>query len=228
MGRAKHAPSQPSNPFHREPAAPAIDPEERAPVGRDGLLGSELYVDGPAVPPGAPAPAGPAVLRATEGSLDGDCVAVVGLHGGAGVTTVARLLQARESDKRAGIRWVEAPGVGQLPTAGRVLLVARDSGVGLERAQHAAREWAARQIDPAVDIMGLLLVASGPKIDGALGAQAKRVTRMWPRTWRVVWLPEWHVTASPAVDRLPGRVRRTADSVITWAAKRRPSEGGTH
>ena len=76
----------------------------------------------------------------------------LGVHGGAGVTTLER---AVAGGRDAGLAWpvsVESPAV---------VLVARSSANGIQAAQNAARQWASGMV-PGVDLLGLVVVADAP------------------------------------------------------------------
>lgn len=203
-----------------EAGNPFLAPVEPTPVQAtleeegDSLLGPAGEERGPELPPGAPALTGPRVLSA-EGTSPPATISVVGLHGGAGTTTVQRIL-ARGSGEFA---WVEAPRVGAVPEHGAVVLVARTSGAGLERAHAAAREWGEGS-HPDLALLGLVLTADGPRTPGELRAAAKRVARMYPRAWRLEWVPAWHLTARPSLESIPRRAAGMRKKIHRWAADR--------
>lgn len=193
----------------------------------DPILGPEGHAAGPVLPPGtAPQRSGPKVLRAS-GRLEQTQLAVVGLHGGAGATTAQRVLD-QFAPETAGVSWVPGQAVGLIPEHGAVVVVARTSGVGLERAAQAARQWGTGDLG-GLALLGLLLVADGPKLSRELSSPLKRVSRMYPRTWRLEWVPEWHLSAEPSLERVPRRVAGVAKKVSKWAAVRGldpiPNEG---
>lgn len=216
------------NPFRPAVVAEPAQEREAELLSLDDLvLGPSGQAEGPVLPPGTGRQrSGPAVLRAS-GSLVSAQVAVVGLHGGAGATTAQQVLArfAPDSDDTA---WVPGQGVGLIPTRGAVVLVARTSGVGLERAAQAAWQWGTGDLD-GVALLGLLLIADGPKLASELASPLKRVSRMYPRTWRLEWVPEWHLSATPSLELAPRRVAGVAKKVSKWAATRGlnpiPNEG---
>lgn len=207
-----------ANPFRpREATEPAGDQDADLLALDDPLLGATGQAEGPVLPPGTSRTGGPEILRAS-GALDPAQIAVIGLHGGAGATTAQRVLE-RYSPDNAEVSWVAGAGVGALPERGAVLMVARTSGVGLERAAQGARQWGSGAL-PGVAMMGLLLVADSPKLTRELAGPLKRVSRMYPRTWRLEWVPEWHLCAEPPLDRVPRRVAGVAKKASKWAAER--------
>lgn len=192
----------------------------------DPVLGPTGHAEGPVLPPGTAPRGGKNTLRAS-GRLTGARVAVVGLHGGAGATTVQRAL-AMHAPGSCDLAWVPGHDVGFVPERGAALLVARTSGVGLERAAQAAWQWGAGEL-PGLALLGLVLVADGPKLATPLARSLKRVSRMYPRTWRLEWVPEWHLTAVPSLEHPPRRVIGVAKKVSKWATDRglepNPNEG---
>lgn len=207
-----------SNPFRPGKAAEPVADQDADLIALDDLvLGPTGQVEGPVLPPGTNRPSGDPILH-TSGRLASGQVAVVGLHGGAGATTAQRVLQ-RWSLDGAAVAWVPGTGVGALPEHGAALVVARTSGVGLERAAQAAWQWGSGSL-PGVALMGLLLVADSPKLSRELASPLKRVSRMYPRTWRLEWVPEWHLCAEPPLDRVPRRVAGVAKKASKWATER--------
>lgn len=201
------------NPFH---SAQEEQPERRdldEDLGDD-LLGPSGQIEGPSLPPGAPSPAGPRFLVAS-GIAPPETITVAGLHGGSGATTVRRVLE-RHSEPFA---WMEAPHRGVVPERGAAIFVARTSGVGLEQASRAAREWGDGSLG-GLALLGIVLVADGPRTDPQLRAATKRVARMYPRAWRVEWVPEWHLTAEPDLERIPRKVRGMRKNITAWATER--------
>lgn len=206
-----------SNPFRPAPVAGPADQEIDFLTLDDDLLGPAGQATGPVLPPGSPRRGSEGVVLRASGRLAPSEVAVVGLHGGAGATTAQQVLTRYSSDP--GISWVPGPAVGAVPEQGGLVLVARTSGVGLHRAAEAARQWGAGEL-PNVALLGLILVADGPKIAVPLSPALKRITRMYPRTWRLEWVPEWHLSSEPSLDRVPRRVAGVAKKVTKWAANR--------
>ncbi|WP_346008606.1 DUF6668 family protein [Janibacter terrae] len=207
-----------SNPFRPGEVLEPVGDRDADLIALDDLvLGPTGQAEGPVLPPGRGRAEGTEVLRAS-GRLGSAQVAVVGLHGGAGATTAQRVLQ-RYSLDGAAVAWVPGAGVGALPEHGAAVLVARTSGVGLERAAQAAWQWGSGDL-PGVAMVGLLLVADSPKLARELVAPLKRVSRMYPRTWRLEWVPEWHLSAEPSLDRVPRRVAGVAKKASKWATER--------
>ena len=149
---------------------------------------------------GVPAPTLPALpTRRLDVVAD---VYVVGVHGGAGESTVAVLNPAW---------WVET-GHGwplvQTSASPRVLLVARTSASGLRAAQAAATQWAAGATPP-IDLLGLVLVADAPgRLPRPLRELAQLVGGGVPRTWSLPWSEPWRLgeEVTPRGRRRPAAV----------------------
>lgn len=199
------------NPFHSTPReqpeapAPERDPSEEM------AEGSPVEMRGPGQPPLVPFEA--AGVLHQEGEMPTATISVVPLHGGAGSRTIARVLNLRKGTE--GLTWTEAPGVGAVPQAGPALLVARTSGIGLERAWAAGRQWGTGELE-GLNLLGLVLVADGPKPARPLAGSIRRVGRMFPRAWRIGWVPEWHLTAEPSLERIPRSVGRVSARISAW------------
>jgi hypothetical protein len=105
----------------------------------------------------------------------------VGCHGGAGVSTLARVL----GDGVDAARGWPSPGPGVRAPA---VLVARTHASGLLRAQSAARQWACGALPAGTDLLGLVLVPDAP---GALPRPLEHLLLVVcggvPRCWRLPW-----------------------------------------
>lgn len=161
---------------------------------RGGLLRSRTLVDfqpsadavqrlsGPAgaqahVPP-PPAPLPHAEVRATD-------LCVVGIHGGSGASTVASLGSPGHVWVATKQTWPQLE-PGSAPVA--TVLVARTHAAGMLAAQSALMQWASSGVDPAVRLVGLVLVADAPgRLPKALRDLAKVVGGGSPRTWSLPW-----------------------------------------
>ncbi|MFD4524113.1 DUF6668 family protein [Streptomyces sp. NPDC058470] len=117
----------------------------------------------------------------------------LGVHGGAGVTTLER---AVPGGRDAGLAWpvsVESPSV---------VLVARSGANGIEAAQNAARQWASGMV-PGVDLLGLVVVADAPgRRPRVLQNLVRLVSGAVPRLWEVPWVEPWRLGESPT-EHLP-------------------------
>jgi hypothetical protein len=130
---------------------------------------------GPAAPqPGITAP--PQPLPVFDVPDDGR-LWIVGVHGGAGETTLANALSGTGTERRWPV----------CPTPARVLLVARTHLAGLRAAQRAATQWAAGQT-PAAELVGLVFVPDGPgRLPKELRDFARVVAGGLPHTWHLPW-----------------------------------------
>lgn len=211
--------AQERNPFTEPEHAPSVEPVETS-----GPRDAVVVTPGPMAPPGGPAPAGGSrLLTRSPGHEPGGGLWVVGLHGGAGATTAARVLASRALSAPSGRFHAAEPAQaipGALPdSVGPTLLVARVSGMGLMRAHQAAREWSSG-VAPAFDLLGLMLIDDGLRPSPQLAPLLKQVSRMYPRTWRMPWVQSWYFMASPPVGEAPRRIRRTAIDIHQWSLSR--------
>lgn len=178
----------------------------------DDLLGAELSVTGPQQPPRIQLEHTRNLARASDAATDSR-LHVVGAHGGAGTTTVTRLL-GPEVAVDAGRLIPSSPWLSP-----NVLLVARTNGAGLEAVQTVAREWAAGHLDD-IRLLGVVLVADGPKLTKHLRQEALRVARMTPRCWKISWQEDWRESATPALDPLSRRIHGTLTDIAKRAKTR--------
>jgi hypothetical protein len=129
----------------------------------------------------------------------------LGVHGGAGETTLAQLLERSSAAEHA---W---PVVRSADAASpRVVLVARTHAAGLRAAQAAAIDWAAG--DVPVRLLGLALIADAPgRLPRVLRDLAKLVAGGYPDVWSVGWHEPWRLGEPPSADSLPAG----ADALLT-------------
>lgn len=134
-------------------------------------------------------------------------VALLAAHGGAGVSCLLRAGLDAAGARDAERRW---------PVAGPVLLVARTSTHGLERARDLARQHTANSSGLAetcradVQLAGLVLVADAPgRLPTRIAGLANLVSGAFSRCWQVPWLPQWRLASAdqplpvhPEVTRL--------------------------
>lgn len=108
---------------------------------------------------------------------------VVGVHGGAGASTIAQL-----AGGACGRLW---PVPHPYEPAARVLpvvLVTRTHAAGLLAAQVALTQWAGGGVDPRVNLLGLALVADAPgRLPRALRDLMKVISGGAPRRWELPW-----------------------------------------
>lgn len=118
---------------------------------------------------------------------------VTGVHGGAGETRLAGLLEGARATDHAWPLPKEAPGTP------RVLLVCRSDIRGLKAAQSALIQWASGAA-PIVDLLGLAVMADAPgKLPKPLRDFAALIGGGAPRLWMLPWVESWRLgaTANP-------------------------------
>jgi hypothetical protein len=145
-----------------------------------------------------------APVRAADFRDPGTPVSVVGAHGGAGTSTVARLLGAND----VGRRWPD--GVGELPP--RVLLVARTHAAGLMAVSQALAGYCA-SVDHRYGpfLAGVVLVPDAP---GRLPKPLRRRIKVLESATvvhRLPWVAEWRLSATASDREVAGRLRAFAE-----------------
>lgn len=137
----------------------------------------------------------------------------VGVHGGAGESTLAQLVQGSRAAQHA---WPQHAGPAPLP----VVLVARSSVRGLTAAQRAATEWASGSVS-GVDLLGLVISADAPgRLPRPLRDLSTLVAGGVPRMWQLPWIEQWR-TDAPSTETLPGSARRALDDIRALLAQPR-------
>jgi hypothetical protein len=117
----------------------------------------------------------------------------LGVHGGAGVTT---LEQAMPGGRDSGRAWP----VATQPQP--VVLVARSSASGMAAAQNAVQQWASGMV-AGVDLLGLVVVADAPgRRPRVLQDLVRLVSGAVPRLWEIPWVEPWRL-GEPPVENLP-------------------------
>ena len=115
-----------------------------------------------------------------------DGVALLGAHGGAGVTSLLR----------AGLDQVAVDADRCWPKAGLVVLVARTSTSGLEWARDLARQHASG-LAGDVELLGLVLVPDAPgRLPARTAGLRDLVSGAFARTWHLPWLEQWRLAAT--------------------------------
>jgi hypothetical protein len=170
----------------------AAPPGTSAPATRARPFDGRLKVNLVDAPPPDRQPPGQGQVRPTvAGPVAG--VVLLAAHGGAGVSSLLRAGLAAAGAVDGQRRW---------PAAGPVLLVARTSTAGLERARDLARQHASGLIGPHTELIGLVLVADAPgRLPARIGALADLTSGGFARCWQVPWLTEWRLAA--ATEPLP-------------------------
>lgn len=126
-----------------------------------------------------------------------DEVCVLGVHGGAGETTLSKLAGVRPANHC----WH--------PDAGH-LLVTRSNARGLVSAQNVVRQWAAGNI-PGI-LLGLVVMADIPsKLPKELRREFAKLEGAVPHLWYIGFLPELRI--SDEVSELPKKVSSTLEDI---------------
>ncbi|WP_367318307.1 DUF6668 family protein [Streptomyces sp. HUAS ZL42] len=112
----------------------------------------------------------------------------LGVHGGAGVSTLER---AVPGGRDAGRAWPVSGG------SQSVVLVARTSANGIRAAQNAAQQWASGMVT-GIDLLGLVVVADAPgRRPKVLQNLVRLVSGAVPRLWEIPWVEPWRLGESP-------------------------------
>lgn len=128
----------------------------------------------------------------------------LGVHGGAGETSLARL---DKSTRAAEHQW-------PLTAAGSVIvLVARSNIPGLRAARLAATEWASGSL-PGIHVAGLVVMADTP---GRLPKEIRDFARVVgggvPHMWHFPWVDAWRYGHEIAPEELPKEARTVLEQV---------------
>lgn len=179
---------------------------------RDDVLGERLSVAGPEQPgflSGETTAFGASWPVHSISPFDG--ITVMGLHGGAGVSTVAKLLGEQALD--AGQGWPVAKQnswTGTRPEL-NVLAVARDHHAGLQAATRFARAWATGSLTSS-RLVGLVLVSASPRLTDARRREMKKILGMTPLGTHLPWMDAW-IEGPVETDHLPLRIRRVMKAI---------------
>lgn len=129
----------------------------------------------------------------------------LGVHGGAGESTLAALSPERSA--AAGHAWPRSTSGNQTP----VVLVARSNAAGLRATQNALREWGAGLTSS--NVLGLVVMADAPgRMPRALRDRLTVAAGGGPRTWTVPWVNAWRFE-EPTNVPIPRDVQRVFDEL---------------
>lgn len=172
---------------------------------RDELMGDDLLVTGPTKPGLSPTLETPTEAWAVSDVGPFEGIAVMGLHGGSGATTLASLLGDNATE--VGQSWP----VSQNAWTGSawpipVIAVARTDHKGLAAADSFVRSWANGQLTGS-QLSALVLTEAGPRTSDARKKATKRLLRMVPRGTHIPWMDPW-LDAPPDPTQLPSRIKR--------------------
>jgi len=114
---------------------------------------------------------------------------LLGVHGGAGVSTLRRCLE------QAGIPAADAGRAWPVPDGRPVIAVARTHGRGLAGAQAAALQYLSGYAPPGTVLVGCVLVPDGPgKLPRQITAAARSlVSSVYAETLAAPWAEEYRV-----------------------------------
>ena len=128
----------------------------------------------------------------------------VGVHGGAGETTLEQLYVGTRA---AAHRWPLSPG-----RTHAVVLVARTNARGLVAVQATLRELSERAV--AVHLLGLVLMADAPgRLPRGLRELGERVAAAVPRAWWFPWVAAWREGETPSRANSPKQAHRLLEQL---------------
>ena len=126
---------------------------------------------------------------------------VTGAHGGAGTSTLARLLNWGDAERS----W-PVPAAGGEPLT--VWVVARTNASGMRAAQTAAVHWASGNV-PGVRLGGVIWNADSPKkLSRALRELRPHVSGAFPSQVVLPWVERWRIDEEVEASAAPHKVRR--------------------
>lgn len=137
---------------------------------------------------------------------------LVGVHGGAGESSLAHVLGARE----AGRAWPIPQHYAQRSS---VVLVARTHSRGIESMRNALREIASGSVS-SVDVAGVIFVRDAPKLPADLRNEARIVASAAAASWWVPWIDSWRRTQTPTLDGLPRLTTQLLTNLRTYLHER--------
>lgn len=125
----------------------------------------------------------------------------LGVHGGAGESTLARLAPG---SRPAGHAWPIGTGV-------PVVLVARSNRTGFACLSAAAREWASSHV--AATLLGAVVVADAPgRLPRSLAEQLEFAEGAVPALWCLPWCERWRLEL-PSLETAPRAVRNLLEDL---------------
>ncbi|MGH3352283.1 MAG: DUF6668 family protein [Nocardioides sp.] len=174
---------------------------------------------GPPAPTGAPAPADPVLLvpdRFMIRTLSSEVtVQLVGLHGGAGTSTMASLLGSEAADCGKSLSGLADPTI-------PVIFVARTHAKGLNLVRRAANQWASGGLEE-IRLLGVVFVDDAPNLSKLLARDLRSAERALPHSWRLEWSEDIRHGIHLPGEAPGGRARRTRKSLLDQARKLRAS-----
>ena len=142
----------------------------------------------------------------------------LGVHGGAGETTLAHLFAGVPAAEHT---WPISDG----PRTG-VVLVARTNFWGMSAAQAAMRDWSANH-RRHVDVLGLVLVADRPgRLPRPLLDLQHDLEGATPNLWRLPWVECWSLGEIPSRENAPTEAVEALRLGLTAALKSAARKAG--
>lgn len=198
------------------PFIPAAAPEVQVvePDEPDAVWNNAVALRGPSTPAAVPGSNIDGIAPwPTKNTLDRPLLTVIGLHGGAGATTLCSLLGDDVVDGHGA--WPVFTGWDRPLPDMPVLAVARTHHAGVAAASRFARLWGADQL-PASRLLGIVMVDDAPKLTSQQRLVARRLGQMTPHGWHVPWQEAWrHEAPTPA--HIGGRLRRVLANIRSLA-----------
>jgi len=151
--------------------------------------------------------------RVTHADVSG--IWMVGVHGGAGESSLAHVLGARE----AGRAW---PLPQHFSQRSSVVLVARTNARGIDAMRNALREVASGSVS-SVHVVGVTFVRDAPKLPAELRNEARIVASAAATSWWVPWIDDWRRTTTPTLKGLPRVTTQVLTDLRTHLHERTPS-----
>lgn len=190
-----------------------------------GLSDGLDHTTGPTAAPIAPAPAKPALpIPAMWPVPERPCsgtVQLLGLHGGAGTSTVAALIGPEAVDCGVGLDQLRSMA---LP----VLFVTRTHAHGLDLALRLGQQHAARSFDTLM-VLGLVVVHDAPTLSRGLARKLRSAQRTLPNCWTVPWDEDLrHQPDLPASVAGRGRTARDVRRILKKADRLTQSGKASH
>ncbi|MGT2464191.1 DUF6668 family protein [Sinomonas atrocyanea] len=136
---------------------------------------------------------------------------VMGVHGGAGESTLCALLEGAVATDHA---WPVRQNDDGQERGGQdvVLLVCRSNAAGLRAAQLAAIEYGSGALPGS--LAGLVVMADAPgRLPKALADRLRLVAGAVPHLWQMPWVEGWRLTGTPDPASLPPSVRGVLDKI---------------
>ena len=144
---------------------------------------------------------------------------LVGAHGGAGESTLALL---DDGWAASGHTW---PVPAREDEHSVCVLLARTHAAGLAAAQQALTQWGAGDVDPRVELLGLILVADAPgRLPRPLRDLATHVAGGAPRTWRLGWIEDWRQGEPIDPSTLSKHDQALVEELLALSEPRRTSD----